>query len=67
MNLPLKLTLPTEKTIPVFSVKPTSSLEGPVMIHPGFTHSIFGGNGIRKVDWTVFLEFHKKAKPEEER
>ena len=67
MNLPLKLTLPTEKTIPVFSVKPTSSLEGPVMIHPGFTHSIFGGNGTREVDWTVFLEFHKKAKPEEER
>ena len=67
MNLPLKLTLPTEKTIPVFSVKPTRSQKGPVIIHNGFTHSIFGGDGTREVDWTILLEFHKRAKPEEER
>lgn len=67
MNLPLKLTLPTEKTIPVFSVKPTSSLKGPAIIHNGFTHNVFGGAGPREVDWTILLEFHKKAKSEEER
>ena len=67
MNLPLKLTLPPEKAISIFSVKPTSSVKGPFIIHKGFTHSIFGGNGIRKVDWTILLEFHKRAKQEEER
>lgn len=60
MDLPLKIVLPTEKKSYLFSVKPANSERGAATFPEGFTRSILGGNGIREVDWSIFLELQKK-------